>query len=272
MKNRIRVLLLALLLAVGISCGGLSARAEDVYSEGPLYYTVGNESVTIVGCFGKHEEIEVPAMIAGYPVNTIASGAFTGNEYLKILKLPDTISRIEAGAIDPGIYVIYNANTDHPQDTPTDLILGLLDPVPSETEEPAPAENPPEEPPEETPEPVSQGSGEGDLDEEESGTPITEREGELDGPEETPEPTAAPEESPAPTEAPAEEKAEETPRPEQPAEERPEADTESADTSAEPEAAEGKREQTGALAWALAGVAVLTGGGWLLAKRKKTED
>ena len=90
--------------------------------------------------------------------------------------------------------------------------------------------------------------------------------------EETPEPTAAPEESPAPTEAPAEEKAEETPRPEQPAEEKPEADTEGGDTSAEPETAEGKRGQTGALAWALAGVAVLTGGGWLLAKRKKTED
>ena len=266
MKKLLAVMLVVLLLAVMAP----AAYAEDVYSEGPLYYTVGNESVTIVGCFGKHEEIEVPAMIAGYPVNTIASGAFTGNEYLKVLKLPDTISRIEAGAIDPGIYVIYNANTDHPQDTPTDLILGLLDPVPPET--PPVTEEPTEEPPEEPPEPVSQGSGEGDLDEEESGTPITEREGELDGPEETPEPTAAPEESPAPTEAPAEEKAEETPRPEQPAEERPEADTESADTSAEPEAAEGKRGQTGALAWALAGVAVLTGGGWLLAKRKKTED
>lgn len=272
MKHRIRVFFAVLLLAAGIFALPAAARADDVYCEGPLYYVIGNESIRIVGCFGKHEEIEVPAMIAGYPVNTIGSGAFVGNEYLKVLKLPDTITTVEPGAIDPGIYVIYNANTDHPQDTPTDLILGLLDPVPSETEEPAPAENPPEEPPEETPEPVSQGSGEGDLDEEESGTPITEREGELDDPEETPEPTAAPEESPAPTEAPAEEKAEETSRPEQPAEEKPEADTESADTSAEPEAAEGKREQTGALAWALAGVAVLTGGGWLLAKRKKPED
>lgn len=97
---------------------------EDVYTEGTLYYTIGKETVTIVGCFGKKTEVTVPANIAGYPVNTIASGAFTSNKYIRKLNLPDTITTIESGAIPENVRVIYNANTDHPLDHPTDIITG----------------------------------------------------------------------------------------------------------------------------------------------------
>lgn len=172
MKKRIILGLLALLLAAGCIGTLRTARADDtIYTEGTLYYKIINESITITGCFGKDEEVTVPAMIAGIPVNTIGTGAFWENEYIKKLNLPDTISKIEKDAIADWIYVIYNANTDHPQDYPTDLILGNLDPV---TDTPAPE-------PETTPQ---VGSGTDDM------------------PEDTPEPTEKPAETPAETQKP----------------------------------------------------------------------
>lgn len=169
MKRKLMLVLLAGLLAVGlVGVSAPAARADDtVYTEGTLYYTITNESITITGCFGKNEEIHVPAMIAGIPVNTIASGAFANNEYVKTVYLPDTISKVEPGAFGEGVRVIYNANTDHPQDTPTDLILGLLTPVkdePEVTEAPVQTESPtaaPTQAPENTP---PEGSGSDDID------------------------------------------------------------------------------------------------------------
>ena len=48
-------------------------------------------------------------MIAGIPVNTIASGAFSGSG-IKELNLPDTITSIENGAIDAEVVINYNSN------------------------------------------------------------------------------------------------------------------------------------------------------------------
>ena len=73
------------------------------------------------------------AIIAGTPVNTIAAGAFTENTYVQTLYLPDTVSKVERGAIGDWIKVIYNANTDHPQETPTELILRNQDLEPETT-------------------------------------------------------------------------------------------------------------------------------------------
>lgn len=121
--KHLAALLCALMFILSVP---FAAHAADdtVYTEGTLYYTIGEETVTIVGCFGRKTEVTVPASIAGYPVNTIASGAFTTNRYLEQLNLPDTITAIGEGAIAEGIHVIYNANTDHPQDVPTDIITG----------------------------------------------------------------------------------------------------------------------------------------------------
>ena len=126
--------LIALLLYLLLAVLPVSALADEiVYTEGTLYYVVRDDSITITGCFGRDAEVTVPSMIAGTPVNTVARGAFTENSYVKTLKLPDTISKIERGAIADGIRVIYNANTDHPQDTPTELILSNMDPEPTAT-------------------------------------------------------------------------------------------------------------------------------------------
>lgn len=133
MRKKFLILISITALAVVALITTVWASESDptVYTEGTLYYTISNNSVTITGCFGKKEEVTVPAMIAGYPVNTIAKGAFTSNTYIKKLNLPDTISKVEEGAIPDGLKVIYNANTDHPQDTPTELILngGILNPT-----------------------------------------------------------------------------------------------------------------------------------------------
>lgn len=174
MRKRILGLLLALVLTVCVLGIG-TAQAETVYTEGTLYYTIANESITITGCFGRDAEVTVPAMIAGIPVNTIASGAFTENKNVQVLRLPDTISRVEPNAIGGWIKVIYNANTDHPQDTPTDLILLNMDAdqlvewamataTPEATPEPV-AEATPEPTPASTAAPTEQqSSGTADLD------------------------------------------------------------------------------------------------------------
>ena len=61
--KRILSILLAL-LAVALLLAALPVLADDtIYTEGTLYYTVGNESITIVGCFGKNKEIAVGAVI-----------------------------------------------------------------------------------------------------------------------------------------------------------------------------------------------------------------
>ena len=142
MRKKILILISMITLAAAALMTTVWASESDptVYTEGTLYYTISNNSITITGCFGKKEEVTVPAMIAGYPVNTIAKGAFTSNTYIKKLNLPDTISKVEDGAIPDGLKVIYNANTDHPQDTPTELILngGVLNP----TEPVKPTDNP----------------------------------------------------------------------------------------------------------------------------------
>ena len=50
MKKCLATLLVLLMLA---SVPVIAFADDTVYSEGTLYYTINNESVTIVGCFGK---------------------------------------------------------------------------------------------------------------------------------------------------------------------------------------------------------------------------
>ena len=98
MKKLIPVLL-SLLMALAMTATALAA---TVYTEGALHYTIADESITITGYFGKDAAVTVPASIAGIPVNTIAKGAFTGNDNVKTVDLPDTITAVEEGAFASG--------------------------------------------------------------------------------------------------------------------------------------------------------------------------
>ena len=111
-------LLLALVMALSLTA---VASASTVYTEGALYYTIADESITITGYFGRDEVVTVPASIAGIPVNIIAKGAFTGSSAVRVVDLPDTITTVEEGAFASGITVNYNSNIVQPDDpTPPD--------------------------------------------------------------------------------------------------------------------------------------------------------
>ncbi len=108
MKKLIPVLL-SLLMALAMTATALAA---TVYTEGALHYTIADESITITDYFGKDAAVTVPASIAGIPVNSIAKGAFTGNDNVKTVDLPDTITAVEEGAFASGITVNYNSNVN----------------------------------------------------------------------------------------------------------------------------------------------------------------
>lgn len=108
MKKLIPVLL-SLFMALAMTATALAA---TVYTEGALHYTIADESITITGYFGKDAAVTVPASIAGIPVNTIAKGAFTDNDNVKTVDLPDTITAVEEGAFASGITVNYNSNVN----------------------------------------------------------------------------------------------------------------------------------------------------------------
>ncbi len=130
-------ILCVLLTLVLLSSLGSALAAGTVYTEGTLYYTIGNGTITIVGSFGRKTEVTVPAMIAGVPVNTIAAGAFSENRYLQTLNLPDTITTIEDGAIGSGVQIIYNSNTEYPSLVEPELLNEPVLEAPKEDAPPA---------------------------------------------------------------------------------------------------------------------------------------
>ena len=89
---------------------------DKVYVNDYFQYTVADESVTIINYYGKDSEVTVPAMIAGNPVNTIATGAFSGNDAVMKINLPDTIMTIEEKAFSGSQTVVYNSNTSNPEE------------------------------------------------------------------------------------------------------------------------------------------------------------
>lgn len=62
-------------------------------------YSVFNTNATITAYSGTLEELIIPEYIGDFKVTTIASGALSGNAYLKRLTLPDGI-KLEAGACE----------------------------------------------------------------------------------------------------------------------------------------------------------------------------
>lgn len=140
MKKLIPVLL-SLLMALAMTATALAA---TVYTEGALHYTIADESITITGYFGKDAAVTVPASIAGIPVNTIAKGAFTGNDNVKTVDLPDTITAVEEGAFASGITVNYNSNING-GNTPDDSKPDDSKPDDSKPDDNKPADNKPDD-------------------------------------------------------------------------------------------------------------------------------
>lgn len=133
--------------------------AATVYTNGYFKYTVEDHSVTIVSYFGTENEVNVPNMIAGNPVNVIGKGAFARNKAVTMIFLPDTIMSVEEGAFSENQKVEYDdgskgndeggqTNTQSKENMPQDPVEeAIKDPVKEEIKDPEkeekkdPAEN-----------------------------------------------------------------------------------------------------------------------------------
>ena len=83
---------LAAFMAALVLCVSVFAQT---YIHGYFRYTVDNQSVTITAYTGREAEVTVPNMIGGNPVNTIAAGAFSSNDNVTTINLPDTIMTVD---------------------------------------------------------------------------------------------------------------------------------------------------------------------------------
>ena len=143
-----------------------------VYSEGPLYYTVEDESITITGYFGRDSEVTVPAMIAGIPVNTIGAGAFIGTA-AKRVNLPDSIMTVEEGAVAADVTLVYRSNLPDAQEVGGGTTQPASDPGHGTTpSDPTAPEQPSVPPAGETPGNAAGQSGDSPLTEEPIGSEI----------------------------------------------------------------------------------------------------
>ena len=106
MKKSVLCVIFALIL---LAATPICAAAD--YIHGFFRYTVEDESVTITSYKGREEEVTVPAMIGGNPVNVIAAGAFANNENVKTIHLPDTIMTVQPGAFGADQKVTYASQT-----------------------------------------------------------------------------------------------------------------------------------------------------------------
>ena len=166
MKKLIPVLL-SLFMALAMTATALAA---TVYTEGALHYTIADESITITGYFGKDAAVTVPASIAGIPVNTIAKGAFTDNDNVKTVDLPDTITAVEEGAFASGITVNYNSNVNG-GNTPGDSKPDESKPDDSKPDDSKPDDNKPaDNKPNNGGSGTTTGAGTGTVDVDDSGT------------------------------------------------------------------------------------------------------
>jgi len=114
-----------------------AAADEQVYTEGYFYYTVSDQSITIVGYFGNDAIVTVPASIAGIPVNAVGPNAFAGTS-VQILYLPDTIRELGENATGTADVRFIGQPTPEPQatespehhDTGTQTPTGTATPAP----------------------------------------------------------------------------------------------------------------------------------------------
>ena len=92
-----RILSFVLLICLFASVFGILPVSAQTTDQG-LSYEIINEQVTVTGYEGDAKEVVIPAEIEGYPVTAIGDRAFYGCSLITDVTLPDTLTRIGAGA------------------------------------------------------------------------------------------------------------------------------------------------------------------------------
>lgn len=67
-------------------------------------YTVSGDEATITGVDPAEGDLEMPSSIDGYVVRRVASGAFSGWEHIRSMKLPETLRDIGGKLNDSGVF------------------------------------------------------------------------------------------------------------------------------------------------------------------------
>ena len=99
MKKRILSLVLTLLMILSIApISAFATNEETIYESDNYGYTVSGDNATIVGTKLKDSVINIPSQLNGYTVTAIDYGAFTGNNYVTQVVIPDTVTSIGTSA------------------------------------------------------------------------------------------------------------------------------------------------------------------------------
>lgn len=77
---------------------GVDQSFAEIYTSDKFRYTISNGEVSIYKYVGSEREVVIPSEINGYPVTSIGSLGFQGNEILESVKIPNTITSIESNA------------------------------------------------------------------------------------------------------------------------------------------------------------------------------
>ena len=99
MKKLIYTAVLMLVAIVSVALIDSSQFEADAAQYGEyLTYSVNGGVATITGCDDDARDITIPSKISGYPVTSIASGAFKGCNVLRSIVIPASITSIGADA------------------------------------------------------------------------------------------------------------------------------------------------------------------------------
>lgn len=94
MKNRVRILTMCLICAIGLFwCNGIKAFAWTT-DDGYEYEVLEGDTVEIIGYSGNDTEIVIPDNIDGKKVTSIGEGAFENCSSLTSIRIPDSITSI----------------------------------------------------------------------------------------------------------------------------------------------------------------------------------
>lgn len=82
---------------------------DNIYGHGYFEYKIIDNGIVIVNYLGNEEEVSIPNSIANMPVYKIEKNAFIKG-CIKVVKIPDTVTEIEDGAIGLNITIVLDYN------------------------------------------------------------------------------------------------------------------------------------------------------------------
>ena len=94
MKKAVFAVISAAVLAFQL-CSAVSYAAGTDFA---LKYEISNKQVTVTGCTGSVNALDIPSEIDGLPVTSVADGAFAGNADIISCIIPDSVKTVGAKA------------------------------------------------------------------------------------------------------------------------------------------------------------------------------